>query len=210
MLSSYQWWGEGGRLYKANNSDKNRCKCNERNCIRSILLCFSLEEFPENVLICNVTILYHLTLLNFVFLKVMAVAGISPEGKARGGDQPGIWLTPPPSPGPHGSHRVRSSYHTPSPRLLHHHDKGTSSLSTSNNNLTKEPLAQRHSTGDLAMARDPSAAFYKSLTRPKPREPMIPKSNSKSNNSEDVRGSADSLVAQVRLLLPHSFSHSSL
>lgn len=133
----------------------------------------------------------------------MAVAGISPEGKARGGDQPGIWLTPPPSPGPHGTHRVRSSYHTPSPRLLHYHDKGTSSLSTSNNNLTKEPLAQRHSTGDLAMARDPSAAFYKSLTKPKPREPMIPKTNrtQREQAGDDVKGSADSLVAQVRVKL---------
>ena len=53
------------------------------------------------------------------------------------------------------------------------------------------------------MARDPSAAFYKSLTKPKPREPMIPKTNKtqREQGGDDVKGSADSLVAQVRVKL---------
>lgn len=150
----------------------------------------------------------------------MAVAGISPEGKSRGGGQPGIWLTPPPSPGPHHHHlalggglchtaigatggapqyRVRSSYHTPTPRLLHDsHHTGTSSLSASHNNLTREPVAQRHSTGDLAMARDPSAAFYKSLTRPRTPTRVHTRSKGSPMKSDDVKGSAESLVVQVR------------
>ncbi|XP_071784403.1 voltage-dependent L-type calcium channel subunit alpha-1D-like isoform X3 [Asterias amurensis] len=123
--------------------------------------------------------------------QVMAVAGMTPEGKPRDDGRPSLWLTPPSSP-----RRVRSSYHTPTPprgRAL-----GSGNLMPTDNNNTKEPLAQRHSTGEIGTSRDPSSAFFKALTKPKVRQPLIPKGQkSISSQMESVEGSAESLVAQV-------------
>ena len=123
----------------------------------------------------------------------MAVAGMTPEGKPRDDGRPSLWLTPPSSP-----RRVRSSYHTPTPprgQAL-----GSGNLMPTDNNNTKEPLAQRHSTGEIGTSRDPSSAFFKALTKPKVRQPLIPKGQkSISSQMESVEGSAESLVAQVKI-----------
>ena len=58
--------------------------------------------------------------------------------------------------------------------------------------VVKEPLALRHSTGEIGTSRDPSAAFFKSLTKPK-----TPDSLPNNPSPDEVAGSAESLVAQV-------------
>eukprot|EP00057_Strongylocentrotus_purpuratus_P015657 XP_011670131.1 PREDICTED: voltage dependent calcium channel L-type isoform X4 [Strongylocentrotus purpuratus] len=122
--------------------------------------------------------------------QVMAVAGMTPEGKTRNSTGR-MWLTPPSSP-----RRIRSSLHTPAPRPTTQSSHllpttGSTSNSTSTHMMVKEPLAQRHSTGEIGTSRDPSAAFFKSLTKPKT---SVPRNNP---SPEEVAGSAESLVAQV-------------
>ncbi|XP_022081221.1 voltage-dependent L-type calcium channel subunit alpha-1D-like [Acanthaster planci] len=129
--------------------------------------------------------------------QVMAVAGMTPEGKPRDDGRPSLWLTPPSSP-----RRVRSSYHTPTPPRGRASGRGggDSLLPTDNNNASaKEPLALRHSTGEIGTSRDPSTAFFKALTKPRVRQPLIPKGPkaAASQMPENVEGSAESLVAQV-------------
>lgn len=118
------------------------------------------------------------------------MAGMTPEGKTRNSTGR-MWLTPPSSP-----RRVRSSLHTPAPRPTTQSSHllpttGSTSNSTSTHMMVKEPLAQRHSTGEIGTSRDPSAAFFKSLTKPKT---SVPRNNP---SPEEVAGSAESLVAQV-------------
>ncbi|XP_072181814.1 voltage-dependent L-type calcium channel subunit alpha-1D-like [Diadema setosum] len=130
--------------------------------------------------------------------QVMAVAGMTPEGKTRNAREssPGqrAWLTPPSSP-----RRVRSSLHTPIPRPTTQSSHllpttGGSGAATPNNIVVKEPLALRHSTGEIGTSRDPSAAFFKSLTKSK----VERQSGVGQNPSpEEVAGSAESLVAQL-------------
>lgn len=128
--------------------------------------------------------------------QVMAVAGMTSEGQAASDHPSGgrLWLTPPTSP-----HRVRSSLHTPSPQrptAAHSSHVLPTSDSASGGGLVvvKEPLALRHSTGEIGTLRDPSAAFFKSLTKAKVQcQSSLPNDPS----PEDIAGSAESLVAQV-------------
>ncbi|XP_038067555.1 voltage-dependent L-type calcium channel subunit alpha-1D-like isoform X3 [Patiria miniata] len=124
--------------------------------------------------------------------QVMAVAGMTPQGKPRDDGRPRLWLTPPSSP-----RRVRSSYHTPTPPRSR--ARAGDTLMPTDNNNTKEPLALRHSTGEIGTSRDPSTAFFKALTKPKVRQPLIPKGpkSASSQLPDNVEGSAESLVAQV-------------
>ena len=149
--------------------------------------------------------------VTFVHKQVMAVAGMTAQGKPREDGRPSLWLTPPSSP-----HRVRSSYHTPTPPRSRARGGGggdTLMPTDNNNGVIKEPLALRHSTGEIGTARDPSTAFFKALTKPKIRQPLIPKGTVGvvvPQRPENVEGSAESLVTQVRPLgewptvyLPH-------
>ncbi|XP_041459338.1 voltage-dependent L-type calcium channel subunit alpha-1D-like isoform X6 [Lytechinus variegatus] len=125
--------------------------------------------------------------------QVMAVAGMTPEGKTRNSTGR-MWLTPPSSP-----RRIRSSLHTPAPRPTTQSSHllpttGSASNSTMSHIVVKEPLAQRHSTGEIGTSRDPSAAFFKSLTKSKTLQQSVPRNNP---SPEEVAGSAESLVAQV-------------
>lgn len=112
-----------------------------------------------------------------------------------------MWLTPPSSP-----HRIRSSLHNPTP---HHSSSALASeesRSGCNLSVTKEPLAQRYSTGDIGTARDPSSAFYESLTGKESETVVAPKKES----SDSIAGSAESLVAKVSLCIANHIGTSKM
>lgn len=131
--------------------------------------------------------------LDFLHLQVMAVAGMTSDGIPCTDNPPKkMWLTPPSSP-----HRIRSSLHNPTP---HHSSSALASEETRsgcNLSVTKEPLAQRYSTGDIGTSRDPSSAFYESLTGKESETMVAPKKES----SDSIAGSAESLVAKVSLCI---------
>ncbi|XP_033105567.1 voltage-dependent L-type calcium channel subunit alpha-1D-like [Anneissia japonica] len=112
--------------------------------------------------------------------QAMAVAGMSPGGRPRSETSYRVWRTPPSSPG-----RIRVSLP----------DSRPSSATLHGNKPSKNKQQQfRHSIGCLDMALDPSDAFYKELTKPKPRMPLLRKSTSK---PEAILSSTESLVAKV-------------
>ncbi|XP_071818049.1 voltage-dependent L-type calcium channel subunit alpha-1D-like isoform X4 [Apostichopus japonicus] len=119
--------------------------------------------------------------------QVMAVAGMSSEGKPCTDNPPSskMWLTPPSSP-----RRIRSSLHPPLPHLSSSTQGLEETQSGCNLTVTKEPLAQRYSTGDIGTSRDPSSAFYESLTG---KENTV---SQKQEHHSSVEGSAESLVAK--------------
>ncbi|XP_071960409.1 voltage-dependent L-type calcium channel subunit alpha-1D-like isoform X3 [Antedon mediterranea] len=112
--------------------------------------------------------------------QAMAVAGTASGGRPKS-ESSHIWRTPPSSPG-----RVRASFHTPVPR--------PSSANLHGNNSPKRRQNFRHSVGCLDMAQDPSDAFYRELTKPKPRTPLLRKSSSK---PEAILSSTENLVAKA-------------
>ncbi|XP_070559615.1 voltage-dependent L-type calcium channel subunit alpha-1D-like isoform X5 [Ptychodera flava] len=119
--------------------------------------------------------------------QAMAVAGMTPEGRARRGSPPRVWRTPPSSP-----KRVRASYHTPSPN--------PGRTPGANGGISRERSSfkrNRQNTQDAGAMRDASQAFYKALESgnltipPHSAHPL-----SQTNPGQPV-GSATSLVSHI-------------